>query len=75
MQYQGGKIKSMSVKDIEQAIAELPPSDVAELAQWFEEFQAQLWDKQIEQDAKAGRFADLIEQARADYAGGQCKPL
>jgi flagellar motility protein MotE (MotC chaperone) len=75
LQRRDSKIEDMSVKDIEQAIAELPPSDVAELAQWFEEFQAQVWDKQIEQDAKSGRFAHLIEQAKADYAAGRCKPL
>lgn len=65
----------MSVKDIEQAITQLPPSEVAELSQWFEEFQAQVWDRQIEQDAKAGRFAALIEQAKAEAAAGRCKPL
>ena len=65
----------MSVKDIEQAITQLPPSEVAELSQWFEEFQAQVWDKQIEQDAKAGKFVKLIEQAKAEYAAGRCKPL
>lgn len=68
-------MKGMSVKDIEQAITQLPPSEVAELSQWFEEFQTQVWDKQIEQDAKAGKFAKLIEQAKAEYAAGRCKPL
>jgi hypothetical protein len=65
----------MSVKDIEQAIAQLPPAEIVELSEWFEEFQHQLWDKQIEQDAKAGKLAKLMEQAKADYAAGQCKPL
>lgn len=51
----------MSVKDIERAIEQLPPSEVAELSQWFEEFQAQAWDKQIERDARAGRFDAPIE--------------
>lgn len=65
----------MSVKEIEQAIAQLPRSEVTELSQWFEEFQAQMWDEQIERDAKAGRFDELMEQAKAQYAAGQCKPL
>jgi hypothetical protein len=65
----------MSVKDIEQAITQLPRSEVAELSQWFEEFQAQVWDEQIERDSKAGRFNKLIEQAKAEYAAGQCRPL
>ena len=65
----------MSVKEIEQAITQLPRSEVAELSRWFEEFQAQVWDEQIERDAKAGRFDKLIEQAKAEYAAGRCKPL
>jgi len=60
----------MSVKDIERAIEQLPPSEVAQLSQWFEEFQAQAWDRQIEQDARAGRFDALIEGARAEHALG-----
>jgi len=65
----------MSIKEIEQAIAQLSPSDVAELAQWFEEYQEQIWDQQIEEDVKAGKFSKLIEQAREDYEAGRCKAL
>jgi len=42
----------MDVKEIETAISELPPAQVAELADWFDDFRAQLWDNQIEQDLK-----------------------
>jgi hypothetical protein len=65
----------MSVQEIEQAITELQPSEVAELSQWFEEFQAQVWDEQIEQDARSGKFAELIARAKAEYAAGRCKAL
>jgi hypothetical protein len=65
----------MSVKDIEQAIKELPRQEIAEFSQWFEEFQNQMWDEQIERDSKAGRFDNLIEQAKSQYAAGRCKPL
>ena len=65
----------MSVKDIEKAITQLPPHELAELSQWFEEFQNQQWDEQIERDANAGRFDTLIEQAKAQFAAGRCRPL
>lgn len=65
----------MSVKDIEQAITQLPRQEVAELSRWFEEFQNQMWDEQIERDANAGRLDKLIEQAKAQSAAGRCKPL
>jgi hypothetical protein len=65
----------MDIKEIESAIAQLPPSEVAELAKWFEEFQAQVWDAKLESDVKAGRLDGLIKQAEQDFEQGQCEPL
>jgi hypothetical protein len=65
----------MDIKEIESAIAQLPPSDLVELAAWFEEFQAQVWDRQLEQDIKAGRLDALLEHAERDFEQGQCEPL
>lgn len=33
------------------------------------------WDRQIEQDLKAGRFDKLIKKMRDDIAAGRCQPL
>ena len=33
------------------------------------------WDKQIEQDLKAGRFDKLIRKMREDISAGKCQPL
>ena len=38
----------MSLQDIESAIAQLSPAELAKLSEWFEEFLAREWDKQIE---------------------------
>jgi len=65
----------MDIKEIESAIAQLPPSELAELAKWFEEFQAQVWDEQLEQDVKSGRLDALLKQAEQDFEQGQCDPL
>ena len=65
----------MDVKEIESAIAQLPPSELAELAKWFEEFQARAWDEQLEQDVRGGRLDALIRQAEQDYEQGRCEPL
>ena len=65
----------MDVKEIETAIARLPPSQVAELAKWFEEFQAQVWDAQIEHDVETGRLDTLLEEAEKEFDTGQCEPL
>lgn len=65
----------MDVKEIESAIAQLPPSQVAELAEWFEEFHARVWDAQFENDVKSGRLESLLNEAAQDYDFGRCDPL
>ncbi|MGB9179232.1 MAG: hypothetical protein WCB68_08285 [Pyrinomonadaceae bacterium] len=65
----------MDVKEIEAAITSLQPSQLAELAKWFEEFQAQVWDRQLEHDSEAGRFDELLEQVEREFQDGQCEPL
>jgi len=65
----------MNIKEIESAISQLPPAELAELAKWFEEFHAQIWDEQLEQDVKTGRLDALIKQAEQDFEQGQCEPL
>jgi hypothetical protein len=65
----------MDIKEIESAIARLPPSELAELAEWFAEFQAQAWDERLERDMKAGRLDSLLKEAEQDFEQGRCEPL
>ncbi len=65
----------MSVKDIEWAITQLPRPELAEFTAWFEEFLAQEWDKQIEQDVQAGRLDALLQQVEREHESGQSQPL
>ncbi len=63
------------LEKIEQEIVNLSPGEVRKLVSWLAEFEAELWDKQIEDDAKAGRLDKLAEQALADHRAGLTKPL
>lgn len=63
----------MNVKELETAISELPPAQLAELADWFDEFRAQLWDKQIERDLRSGKLQSLLEEAKQDLESGRCE--
>jgi len=65
----------MDIKEIESAIAQLPPSDLAELAKWFEEFQAKVWDEQLEQDVKAGRLDAMLKQAEQEFEQGEFETM
>jgi DNA-binding PadR family transcriptional regulator len=65
----------MSITEIEQAITELSPEELARFRQWFDEYYAQVWDKQIEDDAKSGRLDKLIAEVDEEYNAGLSKPL
>lgn len=63
------------VKEIEDAVRRLPPDDLAAFRRWFAEFDAELWDRQLEADATAGRLDDLAEEALEDLRQGRCTDL
>ncbi|MDG4882118.1 MAG: hypothetical protein E5X48_26455 [Mesorhizobium sp.] len=63
------------LEQIEKSVAELNPEELKAFAAWFEALQADLWDKQIEADAKAGRLDKLADQALADHRAGRTRPL
>ena len=65
----------MSVQELESAISKLPPDQLAALGEWFDEYRADAWDRQIERDAKTGRLDALVGEARADIAAGRTRPL
>jgi hypothetical protein len=59
------------IEDIEKAVELLSPEDLARFREWFEEFEARLFDDKIERDAKAGKLDKLIAEARANHAAGR----
>ena len=63
------------LEKIEQEIASLDPTDVRKLAEWLAAYQADLWDRQIEEDAKSGRLDEFVETANAEIASGKFRPL
>jgi len=64
-----------TVDEIEAAIGQLPPQDFARLRDWLLEQDNLRWDKQIEEDAAAGRLDHIIEKIDSDIAKGRTKSL
>ncbi len=65
----------MSITEIKTEITQLPEAELADLARWFEEFQADAWDRQMERDVQAGRFEAIFKRVDEQAEAGQCKPL
>ena len=63
------------LEQIEKSIAALSDQELKELASWFDELRWQRWDRQIEDDSKAGRLDKFIAEAKAELAAGKTRPL
>lgn len=64
-----------TVAEIQQAIAELPEAEYAQLSHWFHERDWEQWDSQIEQDSRDGKLDLLIAQADQAKADGTLREL
>jgi len=60
---------------IERQVQDLSTEELAEFRRWFEEFDAAVWDQQIECDALAGKLDALAETALQEHADGQSTRL
>lgn len=62
-----------TVEEIEQEIQELSPAGVAELAAWLAEYDAKVWDKQMDEDAASGRLDFLFAEAGKERKSGKLR--
>ncbi|HET6229849.1 MAG TPA: hypothetical protein VFE05_07235 [Longimicrobiaceae bacterium] len=68
--------QSMStIQEIEHAVSHLPPEDLSRFREWFLQFDAELWDREIEEDVAAGRLDALAEEALSDLRAGRTRSL
>ena len=65
----------MSVDELEVVVSHLSPEELTRFSEWFEEFLAEQWDRQIEADALAGRLDAAGQRADDDFEVGRCTPL
>ena len=65
----------ITVAEISGAVRRLPKRELARFRKWFAEYDAAVWDRQIESDLKAGKLDVLIREAQRDHRAGRTKPL
>jgi hypothetical protein len=56
----------MTITELEQAVTQLTEQELARFREWFDEYYTQLWDKQIEEDAKSGRLDRLLAEVEEE---------
>ena len=63
------------LEDIEKAVTELAPDELARFRAWFDNFQERVFDAVIERDANSGKLDWLVREAQTELASGKTKPL
>ena len=64
-----------AVQEIQDAVRHLSTEELAAFREWFAEFDAGLWDRQLEADIAAGRLDKLADEALQDLREGRCTDL
>ena len=64
-----------NVQEIETAIQQLTREELSAFRSWFEEFDAEVWDDQFEEDVQAGRLDSLADEALVDLREGRTTDL
>ena len=63
------------IENLEEQIRALSPEEFARFREWFAQFDAEAWDRQLEDDVKAGKLDKLAERALRAHAAGQSTEL
>ena len=58
----------MTITELEQAVTKLSEQELIRFREWFDEYYAEMWDKQIEADAKSGKLDKFVDEALREYA-------
>ena len=63
------------VEQIEGQVKSLSLDELTAFRDWFVQFEAEVWDDQIEADAKNGKLRSLAERALQDHEAGRSTVL
>ena len=63
------------VEKLESEIRSLSAKELTNFREWFAAFDAAEWDRQIDEDAKAGKLDAIADAAIADHRLGRSRKL
>jgi len=69
-----GEIRFMTkVQTIEKEVKSLNKNELAEFRDWFQAFDSEAWDAQIEQDILSGKLDQIAQEALEEHQRGESK--
>ncbi len=63
------------IERLEREIRVLSRSELAAFREWFLEYDAAVWDRQVEEDMRAGKLDKLADKAISDHKAGRTKKI
>ena len=63
------------VEKIEHDVRKLNRDELLAFRRWFREYDSDEWDRQIEEDVRAGKLDKLAEEALAEHRAGKSKEI
>jgi hypothetical protein len=63
------------VEQLEREIAALSEDELAEFRRWYAEFDAAVWDRRLEADARSGALDRLADEALREHRAGRSRRL
>jgi hypothetical protein len=69
-------VKDMTkIEKLEREVQKLSRAELAAFRDWFSEYDSDKWDRQIEEDVRAGKLDALAGEAIAEYKAGRTKGI
>jgi KaiC/GvpD/RAD55 family RecA-like ATPase len=63
------------VKKLEQEVQKLAREELAAFRDWFRKYDSDEWDRQIEEDIRAGKLDRVAQEAIAAHKAGRTKEI
>jgi hypothetical protein len=63
------------IENIENEVRSLTAAELATFRKWFVKFDAEAWDRQLEQDSVSGKLAEIAKKSLAEYESGKSTEL
>ena len=63
------------IEKLEREVQKLSRAELAAFRDWFREYDSDEWDRQIEEDVRAGKLDALAAEAIAEYKAGRTKEI
>ncbi|MCB1936829.1 MAG: hypothetical protein KDF59_12895 [Nitrosomonas sp.] len=64
-----------AIEEAVKAVEQLPQDQLKQFRDWFQKFDAEIWDEQIKEDIKTGKLDALAQAAIDEHSAGKSKQL